>query len=155
MKKVLLALDGSKGSKAAIDCFVELLSCAKLDEVLLMYVERYAGSSFMDDMVTDAEMTTLNEVLTGTEYKEALDKRAASIIEAHKVILEGKGVKTIKTVIKSGHPAEEILKTAKDENADMIFIGSKGNRHHSVIMGSVSREIVNRSDIPVFIAKVK
>ena len=155
MKKVLLALDGSKGSNTAIECFDNLFSCAKPEEVLLLYVERYAGSSFLDDMVTDAEMTTLNEVLTGTEYKEALDKKAAGIIESHKKTLEGKGVTAIKTLIKSGHPAEEILKTAADENADMIFIGSKGNRHHSVFLGSVSREVVNKSEIPVFVAKTK
>jgi nucleotide-binding universal stress UspA family protein len=155
MKRVLLALDGSKGSNTAIESFDALFSCAKPEEVLLLYVERYAGSSFLDDMVTDAEMTTLNEVLTGTEYKEALDKRAASIVESYRKTLEGKGVTAIKTVIKSGHPAEEILKTAKDENADMIFIGSKGNRHHSVILGSVSREVVNKSEISVFVAKTK
>lgn len=153
MKKVLLAIDGTKGSKAALDYFDRLFSCAKPEEVLLLYVERYAGSSFLDDMITDAEMTTLNEVLTGTEYKEALDRRAQNIVAAYKKTLEGKGVTGIKTLIKSGHPAEEILKTAADEKADMIFIGSKGTRHHSLFLGSVSREVVNKSEIPVFVAK--
>jgi nucleotide-binding universal stress UspA family protein len=153
MKKILLALDGSKGSNTAIESFDTLFSCAKPEEVLLLYVERYAGSSFLDDMVTDAEMTTLNEVLTGTEYKDALDKRAVSIIESYKKTLGDKGVTAIRTIIKSGHPAEEILKTAKDENADMIIIGSRGKRHHSFILGSVSREVVNSSEVPVLVAK--
>jgi len=153
MKRVLIALDGSKGSHTAVENFDTLFSCAKPEEVLLLYVERYAGSSFLDDMVTDAEMTTLNEVLTGTEYKEALDKRAVGIVEFYKKTLEDKGVTGIKTVIKLGHPAEEILKTAKDENADMIIIGSRGKRHHSFILGSVSREVVNGAEVSVLVAK--
>lgn len=154
MKKILIAVDDTKGSKAAATTFEKLFPCADPDEVILLYVERFAGESFMDDMITDSELTTLNEVLKGTEYKEALDKKAASIMDFYKKSLEGKGMKKIKTLIKTGHPAEEILKTANDEKADLIVIGSRGKRTHSFVLGSVSREVVNGSEVPVFVTKV-
>ncbi|HDZ61651.1 MAG TPA: universal stress protein [Nitrospirae bacterium] len=153
MKKVLIAVDDTKGSWTAVAVFERLFSCSRPESVVLLYVERFSGTSFLDDMITDAEITTLKEVLSGTEYKEAMDNRASKITESYKKTLEEKGVTGIKTVIKAGHPAEEILKAAKEENADMIVLGSKGKRAHSILLGSVSREVVNNAEVPVLVAK--
>ncbi len=153
MKNVLIAVDETKGSQKALSVLEEFCECARPEQVVLLYVERFSGHSFLDEMITDAEMTTLREVIDGTEYKEAIDQKAARIIDSYKKSLEGKGIKGIKTVVKSGHPAEEILKTAKDEKVDLIIIGSRGKRTHTVLLGSVSREIVNHAEIPVLVAK--
>ena len=67
-----------------------------------------------------------------------------------KKILETAG---IKTVIRKGHPAEEILATAKEEGVDMIIIGSRGKRTTHLFMGSVSREVANNAEIPVLLVK--
>ena len=76
-----------------------------------------------------------------------------TILGFYKKSLEEKGVTGLKTVVKSGHPAEEILKTAKEENVDMIIIGSRGKRAHTLLLGSVSREIANNAEVPVLIAR--
>ncbi len=153
MKNVLIAVDDTKGSQAALSVLEKFCECARPEQVVLLYVERFSGHSFLDEMITDAEMTTLREVIDGSEYKEAIDQKAAKIIGSYKKSLEGKGIKGIKTVVKSGHPAEEILKTAKEENVDLIIIGSRGKRGHTLLLGSVSREVVNNAEIPVMIAK--
>ncbi len=153
MKKVLIAVDDTKGSQAAASTFESLFSCARPETVVLLYVERLGGSSFMDDMITDGDMITLREVIQGTEYKKEVDKRAARIMHYYKKSLEEKGVTGIKAVIKTGHPAEEILKAAKEEKADMIIMGSRGKRTHTLLLGSVSREIVNNAEVPVLIAR--
>ncbi|GBE05398.1 MAG TPA: universal stress protein [Nitrospirae bacterium] len=154
MKKILIAVDNTKGSQTAVTVFEDLFSCSRPETVVLVYVERFSGTSFLDDMITDAEMKTLKEVLIGTEYQEAVDKKAANITGSFKKTLEDKGVTGIKTVVREGHPAEEILKAAKEENADMIIMGSRGKRaHHSITLGSISREVVNNAEIPVLIAK--
>ena len=62
-------------------------------------------------------------------------------------------MKGVKTIIKEGHPADEILKTAKEEDAEMIVIGSRGKRMHTLLMGSVSREVANTAEIPVLLIK--
>ncbi|MBE9519730.1 MAG: universal stress protein, partial [Proteobacteria bacterium] len=54
---------------------------------------------------------------------------------------------------KGGIPAEVIVQTAKDEDASMIIIGSRGTRVSHRFMGSVSREVANTADRPVLIVK--
>jgi nucleotide-binding universal stress UspA family protein len=125
------------------------------ESVVLCYVEKFEGRSLMDEMLGDAEMSTLKDVLSGTAYKEVLDQKAQKILDYYKKALANVGAGTIKTVIKEGHPADEILKAAEEEKVDMIMLGSRGNRVSHLFMGSVSREVVNRSQVPVFVAKMK
>jgi nucleotide-binding universal stress UspA family protein len=153
MKKILIAVDDSKGSEFAVRTFIDLFASDRSVTVLLLYIQKIEGRSFMDDMLGEAELSTLKEMLKGTEYKEVLDKKAGEVISYHRKHLEEKGITGISTLIKEGHPADEILDTAKEEGADMIIIGSRGRRMHNLFMGSVSREVANRADIPVLLAK--
>jgi nucleotide-binding universal stress UspA family protein len=153
MKKVLIAVDDTKGSRAAAATFERVFSCIRPETTLLLYVQKIEGRSLMDEMLGDAEMSTLRESLEGTEFQEALDRKANKILEFYKKLLEEKGITGLKTVVKSGHPAEEILKTAKEENVDMIIIGSRGKRTHTLLLGSVSREIANNAEVPVLVAR--
>lgn len=153
MKKVLIPVDDSKGSLASLKVFQELFSSENPASVVLLYVEKMEGRSLMDDMLGKAELSTLKDALKGTDYQKMLDEKAGKIIDFYKTALEKQGFTDIKTVIKEGHPAEEILQTAKDEEARLIIVGSRSERRHSLFMGSVSREVANRSDIPVVIAR--
>jgi len=153
MKKVLIAVDDSKGSQAPIDVFVGLFSCTRPETVVLLYVEKIEGKSLMDEMLGMAELSTLKEQLQGTAYQDALDKKARTVLEHFKQELSRKGVTGIKTVVKQGHPADEVLATANEEGAEMIIVGSRGKRLHTFMMGSVSREIANRAEVPVLIAR--
>ena len=153
MNKILVAVDDTKGSKAAFSTCVFACKCMKPDTIIVLYVEKFEGRSLMDEMLGDAEMSTLEDVLKGTEYKKKLDEKAASITNYYKNSLEKSGVSGIKTLVKTGHPAEEILKTAKKEAVDMIIIGSRGKRASHRFMGSVSREVANNADMPVLIVR--
>jgi nucleotide-binding universal stress UspA family protein len=121
--------------------------------IVLVYVEKFEGRSLIDEMLGDAELSTLKDVLKGTEYQKALDNKAQTILKYYKTALEKKGLTGIKTVIRKGHPAEEILKTAKEVKADVIVIGSRSRRTTHLFMGSVSREVADGADIPVLIVK--
>ncbi|UCH81120.1 MAG: universal stress protein [Nitrospiraceae bacterium] len=155
MNKVLIAVDDTNGTKGSFSICSRLCSCISPDEVILVYVEKFEGRSLIDEMLGDAEMSTLKEVLEGTEYKESLDKKANRVLDYYKQILETDGITAIRSEIKGGHPADEILRAAKESGADMIMLGSRGNRISHTFMGSVSREVVDRADIPVFIAKAR
>ena len=153
MKRLLIAVDDTKGSKEAFKFSTDFCKCMLPEKIVLLYVERFEGRSLMTEMLPDSELDTLKEVLQGTEYKEALDKRADEILGFYKDMLGDNGVTNVKTVKKIGHAAEEILKTAKEEDAEMIVIGSRGKRVGHLFMGSVSREVANSSDIPVLVVK--
>lgn len=153
MKKVLFAVDDTKGSKAAVDGFSRVCKSIAPETVLVLYVEKFEGRSLMDEMLGDAEMSTLKEVLEGTEYKAKLDEKAEKILNFYKKAFESSGVSGVKTIMKEGHPAEEILKTASEEEVDMIVVGSRGKRTSRRFMGSVSREVLNHAEVPVLLVK--
>ena len=154
MKKILIAVDDTKGTRNAFGQCVKSCACMRPESIILVYVEKLEGRSLMDDqLLSVSEMRTLKEALEGTEYQAALDKKAAAVVGYYKKALEERGLSNIKTVIRKGHPAEEILATAKEEGADMIIIGSRGNRVTHLFMGSVSREVANSAEIPVMVVK--
>jgi len=153
MKKILIAVDDTKGSKNAFSLCEKACACIKPETVALVYVEKFEGRSLIDEMLGDAEMSTLKEMLEGTEYQEALDRKANAILDNYKKALENNGIKGVRTIIKKGHPAEEILKTAREEAVDLIVLGSRGRRATHLFMGSVSREVADTSEIPVMLIR--
>lgn len=153
MKTVLIAVDDSKGSEAPVRTFLGLFSCMRPESVMLLYVEKIEGRSLMDEMLGKAELSTLKEQLQGSEYQAALDRKAKAVLEYYAKMLRDQGVPGIKTVAREGHPSDEILEAAREAGAEMIIIGSRGQRLHTLLIGSVSREVANRADIPVLIAR--
>ncbi|MEW6220058.1 MAG: universal stress protein [Thermodesulfobacteriota bacterium] len=154
MKKIVIAVDGTKATREVFDKTAHICKCIGPEEVLLVYVEKFEGPSLLDDMLGDAEMATLRQVLEGTEYKEALDRKAETVLSHyHKVLTERPPYPAVRKVLRSGHPADEILAVAKEEAADLIIIGSRGKRVSQLFMGSVSREVANQAEVPVLIVK--
>jgi len=153
MKKILIAVDDTKGTKNAFTMCGDIMSRMRPETIVLLYVEKFGGRSLIDEMLGDAEMSTLKEVLQGTGYKEALDGKAKKVLDFYKKALEDKEISGVKTIIREGHPADEILKTAEEEGVDMIVIGARGKRVSHLFMGSVSREVANRADVTVLVVK--
>jgi len=151
--KILIAVDDTKSSKEIFEKCTQMCKCMAPEVIILLYVEKFAGRSLMDEMLGEAELNTLQDVIQGTEFKEAMDKKAEKILNYYKSTLEERSpVPSIQTMVKSGIPAEEIVQTAKDEDVSMVIIGSRGKRAR-LFMGSVSREVANTIDRPVMIVK--
>jgi len=54
------------------------------------------------------------------------------------------------TVFKVGHPVEELLKIAINENADLMVMGIKGRSDlEHILLGSVAEKVFRRSPIPI------
>ena len=153
MKTVLIAVDDSKGSETAVQAFLDLFVCVRPETVVLLYVQKIEGRSLMDEMLGAAELSTLKEQLQGTEYQAILDRKAKAVLEKNEAILRRHGVQGVHALVREGHPSEEILAAAKTFKAGMIIVGSRGKRLHTLLMGSVSREIANSAEIPVLIAR--
>jgi len=155
MKKILIAVDVTKATREIFSKCTQICKCMAPESIILLYVEKFEGRSFMTDILGDAELSTLQDVLEGTEYKEALDKKAETVLGYYKDALEQNSpVPVVQTMVKGGHPAEQIVATAVEEDVSMILIGSKGKRAGvGLLMGSVSREVANTADRPVLIVK--
>ena len=153
MKKVFLAVDDTKGSVRAVETLIDLFVATK-PVVTLVHVQKVLGQSLVGEgMAMGPEMETLREALQGTEYQAVLDARADKIMAFYQDKLEKAGIPDINRIIKEGHPAEEIIASAKEAGAELIVVGSRGKRSHDFLIGSVSREVANGSSIPVLLAK--
>ena len=59
------------------------------------------------------------------------------------------GIK-VETKILSGNPAEEIIKVARENNADLIVMGTRGRKGVDLLVfGTVADKVVKNSKIPV------
>jgi nucleotide-binding universal stress UspA family protein len=152
MKKVLIAVDDTKASKAVLATFHN--SVRQPDEIILLHVERLAGRSLMIDMLGETEISTLKDAVHGTEHKEALDKKAGKVLDYYMKELKGSGSFNIRTVIREGIPAEEIIKVADAERVELIILGYSGRKGiNRIIAGSVSKDVGKNARVPVLVAK--
>ncbi|MDF1577390.1 MAG: universal stress protein [Desulfobulbales bacterium] len=154
MKNFLLAVDDTKSSIRTCEILIEVLGGCLPGQVVLLYVEKMEGGSVMDDLLlSDSEISTLKESLQGTEHQELMDKKARKILEYHAECLAEKGIHSVKKIIRAGHPAEEIMAVAEEEQVGLIVMGSRSQRLHNMVMGSVSREVANNAKIPVLLLR--
>ena len=152
MKKILIAVDDTKGSKNVLSVFQNFVQ--QPADIVLLHVERLEGRSLIIDMIGDAERSTLKEMLVGTDHKDALDKRAEHILSYYSKELTLNGSSTIKTVRRDGIPSEEILKVAKDEGVELIILGQSGRRGiDRFITGTVAQYVEKHTTVPVLVAK--
>lgn len=154
MKKVLIAVDDTKGSKNVLGVFNNLVRPPK--EVLLLHVMRLEGRSLMIDMLSESELTTLKESLKGTEHKERLDSQAEKILNFYRKEFENTGLVNVRTIVREGVPSDEILKVAEEEGVDLIVVGGSGKKGlHRLITGCVSKEVERNASVPVVVEKAE
>lgn len=153
MKKVLIAVDSIKDSKAVLTTYLNLVRPA--EEVLLLTVERLEGKSLMIDMLGDAELSTLRESVRDTDHKEKLDKKAAAVLDHYRREISENSRANVKAVVREGLPAEEILKAAEEEKAELIILGNNRKKGFGgrFLTGSIAKDVERDAKVPVLIAK--
>ncbi len=152
MKKVLIAVDETQGSKAVLSVFQNMVRPP--ESVILVHVQQLEGNSLMIDMLGQAEMSTLRESLKGTEHKAALDRKSEKILTFYKKELENGGLVSVKTVVRDGVASEEILKVAQEEGVDLIITGYSGKGAvQRLLSGSVTKDMEKNAPVPVLVAK--
>ena len=138
MKRLVIATDGSKASRTAVEDGIEL--ARELDaRVLFVYVKAFPpgllGEPFYQRKLS-------HEAAEARDAVEAAMREAAEQdVEADWEILQGE-------------PAKEIIGFARDRDADLIVIGSRGlGALADTFLGSVSRAVVHGADRPVLVAR--
>lgn len=137
-QSILLAVDGSETSIRAGKQAAQLASLVKGTEVTVLYV-------------SDFEEDSSEEVHDGgpIEFQLARKKKIQPIREA----LEREEI-FYKTEVLHGRPAQTIIELANERNFDLVVIGSRGlNSLSEMMLGSVSRKVVNQANCPVLVVK--
>lgn len=138
MKHILLAHDGSKQAEKALKKAVEIAQ--KFNSTLT--VISVAPELYLTELV-EVDRERILDTIKG-EAEKAMQKVRSS----------AKGVRSLKTIITQGNPAEEILKAAKKIKADLIITGSHGRHGASkFLLGSISSKIVDHAPCAVMVVK--
>ena len=148
IKKILVAYDGSAQSKEALDWAIDLSLMTKAQVMVVKVIE----------MMSLREMTDLYE---GGAHADLLVSKIEEIQKADQKLLEEaitavgqrKGV-AITTALLHGNVAAAIIEFSKENAADLIVVGTKGHGVlEELLMGSVTRNLVSLSRIPVLVVK--
>jgi nucleotide-binding universal stress UspA family protein len=136
IKRILVAVDGSQQSLNAVRLASEIAQSTHAEMTLLAVVE-----------VADVPELMMTDQINGKGVAmDSLLEEAAELAVSH-------GLEA-KTALRHGHPADQILRFAKEQKIDMIVTGSRGRGDaKGIIMGSVSRAITKRAEIPVLIVR--
>lgn len=86
----------------------------------------------------------------GPTYRE--DETTAARLEADVAPLRAAGLDVEVMVRTAGVPADDILAAAAEVGADLVIVGSRShNLLHRVFLGSVAREVIRKSTLPVLL----
>src|SRR3990172_7438066 len=152
MNRVLVAVDGSKGSRACIETCVRLFADRSAPTVILVHVLSFGGPSAVDGMSSDAELAELREAMEGSPELEARKAKAEAMFAAPRAFFEEHGFHDLHTVIKSGSAAEEIINAAVEHGAELIVIGNTRSLINKLLLGDVARQVANGAPVPVLLA---
>ena len=138
MKRILIAVDGSDGARAALE---EGLGLARTSGAVATVVHvRQTPLSIFGDPYYERALTA--ELRRG---RELLDEAQALAAEA--------GV-AAELELLEGDPAEQIVDLARLREADLIVVGCRDRGPIAgALLGSVSQALVHGADRPVLVAK--
>jgi nucleotide-binding universal stress UspA family protein len=136
--RILVAIDGSpeaeKARRLAADLAAETAA-----EVMLVAVADTRWTHGPDEIAyTEAELRIALRERVDELLREAAARMPAGV--------------AVETSLPEGEPSAQILKTAGDWGADLVIMGAHGKgRLRSLIVGSVTQEVLRRAHCPVLI----
>jgi nucleotide-binding universal stress UspA family protein len=135
--KILFCTDGSEISMDAFHNLSILIPEAVIDIICVI------DWSFLP--------TSMN--IESESYSKAYENIADSVLNfAEKAILE-KNMTIGKKVKSFGSAVEGILEQLENDAYDLVLVGSHGKKGIQKWLGSVSRQVISNSEVPVFISK--
>jgi nucleotide-binding universal stress UspA family protein len=145
-KKILVATDGSVLAQKAVDSAYRLANALGSELVLLTVVEPYPlnyieGAMTMAPMDVDAiEEKSMEHARL--QLQKVTQKPAAAV------------AKTKSLVLKSTWIAETIVRTAKEEQCDLLVLASHGHRGvKRLLLGSQTMNVLTHCEIPVLVLR--
>ena len=132
--RILVAVDGSEASHRALERVARFMKEA---EVALVTVAR--------PIYRDPPYTGYADPKDEQEQRE--------VLFAARDVLEGEGISST-GLAPAGDPADEILKAAKQFEAELIVIGARSlGTVERLVLGSVSTKVMHESECDVLIVK--
>jgi len=141
-KRAVVALDGSPVAEAIIPFILEIAGPLDM-EVVLVRVNRPIPPEVIEGS---------RHVIVEDPEKSRVD--AEEYLAPVAVELRNKGVR-VRTQVRRGQPAEEIVLAAREIGADLIAMTTHGRSGLGrLLFGSVAEAVLRESRLPVFLMRV-
>ena len=139
-RNIVIATDGSENNKRAISHGIEIAKLSGATVHALYVVDTSAFSSIPMDAGWE-------------EMYEILKKEGEKAVFEVKELGEASGVE-VREVLQEGHPSNEIINFAENNNADLIVMGTLGKTGlDRFLMGSVAEKVIRGSKVPVLVVR--
>ena len=139
--KVLLPVDGSSASLAAVALLVRLVDEGLRAGVVLANVQEPAS---LYELLRLHDAQAIERISAGA---------AATALEAAQMLLERAGIE-YESVVASGDPAHTLIELIERHACEAVFMGSRGlGTLRIAALGSVANEVLHAAAVPVTIVK--
>ena len=139
IRKVLVPVDGSEGSKRALEMALAIATASKAEYIVLEVIEDFGPLPGYYDAAPPG--------------KDRVKWISEQRFEKVHPILDQTSVKWTRKIVE-GYPAEEICKMADTEKVDMIVVGSRGlGAFGRFMVGSVSDRVVHHANCSVTVVR--
>jgi nucleotide-binding universal stress UspA family protein len=153
-EKILVPLDGSEHSVRALEISIQV---AKQFSGKLILIHIYSVTVRPIILPEPATLTPPGvPVMTAEEVTRVAD---AAREAGNRILAEGErkakadGVQ-VQTVLIEGHAVQEIVKTAREGEFDLIVIGARGiSKIREILLGSVTDGVIHHATCPVLVIK--
>jgi nucleotide-binding universal stress UspA family protein len=143
-RTILVGVDGSKPSSAAVDIAAEIARRYDATLILLHALSVSSTSKALEELAEYQRVENLRLTLD-----EALKMFGQSILASAEKAARDKGVENVETMAEIGDPASTIAAVAKAREADLIVVGRRGlGDIAGLMMGSVSHKLIQLADRP-------
>lgn len=141
-QKILVAYDGSKASRQALDKAIALAEAAPNAELEVVHVLQFPNFIIGEAMINTPVYIRDDYYQTAEKIMNEAKERVAQLSTS------------VNVTMLEGGPAQAILEFAEEKKCDIIVIGSRGlGGIREFFLGSVSHNVVQHAKIPVLIAK--
>ncbi len=139
--KILLPVDGSEVSLDAVRCVIRMARAGLEARVVLANVQESAN---LYELVVAHDPQVLAQVSAAAGAHTLLPAQA---------LLEEAGL-SYESEVASGDPAHTIIDILERYECDLVVMGASGTSTlRSALLGSVSKEVLHGSPVPVMIVK--
>ncbi|MHA1607106.1 MAG: universal stress protein [Candidatus Freyarchaeota archaeon] len=147
-RKILVAVDGSEYSEKAASYALAIAEKFGSEVVVLHVVT----TPFFFVGIGNAGVA-IAEYGTAKLLAEELENAGKKLLEEYEVKFKEVGVKA-HLVLKRGNPPTAIIETAKEEECDLVIVGSRGlGDVKRFLLGSVSDKVSRHAHCPVLIVR--
>ena len=140
IKKILMATDFSENSRWAL---TYALSFAKKYDAKLYILHVIQQPTYPLGMYAEISFDAMDKF--NRNLSEATEREMKTLCET-----ELEGFQNYESIIVSGAPFLEIIRTAKEKEADLIVVGTHGRTGlDHVLFGSTAEKVVRKAPCPV------